>query len=76
MGNRVFDSMENMLSVIKIAAILMFLIVAGAALMGWIPGGGGKSPAFPLTAGAFFLPVTSGYGRGLFLRFTLSEGSK
>ena len=64
LGNRVFDSMENVLSVIKIAAILMFLIVAGAALMGWIPGGG-KAPAFPHTADTFF---PTGY-RGLWSGF-------
>lgn len=65
LGDRVFDSMENVLSVIKIAAILMFLIVAGAALMGWIPGGGGQLPAFPHTADTFFpagyLGVWSGF---------------
>ncbi|MGZ7444612.1 GerAB/ArcD/ProY family transporter [Paenibacillus sp. TH7-28] len=73
LGNRVFDSMENVLSVIKIAAILMFLIVAGAALMGWIPGGG-KSPAFPHTVGAFFPAGYLGLWSGFIFAFNAFGG--
>ncbi|AWB46019.1 amino acid permease [Paenibacillus sp. CAA11] len=50
-GNKLFDSIENVLSVIKIAAILMFIVIAAAALFGWIRGGGHR-PEFPHTAGA------------------------
>lgn len=52
-GNKGFDRLENILAIIKIAAILMFLIIAFIALMGWIKGGtkpqvpGISSPFFP-----------------------------
>lgn len=35
-GNKGFDRVENVLAVIKIAAILMFLVIAAALLAGWI----------------------------------------
>lgn len=38
-GNKGFDRLENILAVLKVAAILMFLIIAFIALMGWIKGG-------------------------------------
>ncbi|MCH1642499.1 amino acid permease [Paenibacillus timonensis] len=69
LGNKVFDSMENVLSVIKIAAILMFLVVAGAALMGWIPGSGGKAPVFPHTAKTFFPAGGMGLWSGFIFAF-------
>lgn len=47
-GNKGFDSVENVLSVIKIAAIVMFLGFAAAALFGWLPGGN-RQPVFPHT---------------------------
>ena len=37
-GNKGFDRLENVLAVIKIAAIVMFLVIA-AALMGWLKEG-------------------------------------
>ncbi|WP_189030750.1 amino acid permease [Paenibacillus albidus] len=46
-GNKGFDRVENVLAVIKIAAILMFLVIAVALLAGWI-GGGKYTPKFPL----------------------------
>ncbi|AJS58497.1 amino acid permease [Paenibacillus sp. IHBB 10380] len=52
-GNKGFDRVENVLAVIKIAAILMFLIIATALLAGWI-GGGKYSPKFPLNYSAIF----------------------
>lgn len=69
LGNRAFDSMENVLSVIKIAAIFMFLGVAGAALMGFIPGGGGRPPVFPHTANTFFPTGYRGLWSGLIFAF-------
>lgn len=57
-GNKGFDRLENILAVIKIAAILMFLILAATALMGWIKGG--NPPKVPLTASSFF--PTGGLG--------------
>ena len=52
-GNKGFDRLENVLAVIKIAAIVMFLVIAAAALMGWLKGGsklhvpGGLNAIFP-----------------------------
>lgn len=37
-GNKGFDRVENLLAIIKIAAILMFFVVATALLAGWIGG--------------------------------------
>ncbi|MGF6353996.1 L-asparagine transporter-like permease [Paenibacillus sp. 4624] len=37
-GNKGFDRVENVLAVIKIAAIIMFLVLAIALLAGWIGG--------------------------------------
>ncbi|AKG36388.1 amino acid permease [Paenibacillus durus] len=52
-GNKGFDRVENVLAVIKIAAILMFLIIAIGLLTGWIDGGRYK-PNVPLTAAEIF----------------------
>lgn len=52
-GNKGFDRVENILAIIKMAAIVMFLIVAAALLMGWI--GGSKFTAkVPLSYNALF----------------------
>ncbi|MDO7904851.1 amino acid permease [Paenibacillus sp. JX-17] len=53
MGTKGFDRVENVLAVIKIAAIVMFLVIAVIALLGWV-GGGKHSPSFPTTAKEFF----------------------
>ncbi|WP_426332895.1 amino acid permease [Paenibacillus silvae] len=37
-GNKGFDRVENVLAIIKIAAIIMFLVLAVALLAGWIGG--------------------------------------
>ncbi|RCX12816.1 amino acid/polyamine/organocation transporter (APC superfamily) [Fontibacillus phaseoli] len=66
-GNKGFDSVENVLSVIKIAAILLFLGMAGAALFGWIPGGGNLS--FPRTIKQFFPSGVMGLWSGLIFAF-------
>jgi len=47
-GNKGFDRVENTLAVIKLAAIIMFLILAAALLAGWI-GGGKYTPKVPLS---------------------------
>ncbi|MDT3427623.1 L-asparagine transporter-like permease [Paenibacillus forsythiae] len=52
-GNKGFDKVENVLAVIKMAAILMFLIIAASLLAGWIDGGRFK-PNVPLAAEEFF----------------------
>ncbi|KUP24138.1 amino acid permease [Paenibacillus sp. DMB5] len=45
-GNKGFDRVENVLAVIKVSAILMFLILAAAFLAGWI-GGAKYTPDMP-----------------------------
>ncbi|MEF2967499.1 amino acid permease [Paenibacillus sp. M1] len=67
LGNKGFDSIEHVLSVVKIAAILMFLAIAATALLGWIPGAG-KS-AFPRTFGQFFPSGAMGLWSGLIFAF-------
>lgn len=52
-GNKGFDRVENILAVIKVAAILMFLVIAAALLAGWI-GGGKFTPKVPLGVKALF----------------------
>ncbi|OKP85440.1 transporter [Paenibacillus helianthi] len=52
-GNKGFDRVENVLAVIKVAAILMFMVLAAALLAGWI-GGGKYTPKLPLTYKALF----------------------
>ncbi|WP_083613561.1 amino acid permease [Paenibacillus sp. P46E] len=52
-GNKGFDRVENVLAVIKVAAILMFMVLAAALLAGWI-GGGKYTPKLPLTSAALF----------------------
>lgn len=52
-GNKGFDRVENVLAVIKIAAILMFLVIAAALLAGWI-GGGKYAPKLPLSYPSLF----------------------
>ncbi|WP_342423975.1 amino acid permease [Paenibacillus sp. FSL E2-0178] len=52
-GNKGFDRVENLLAVIKVAAILMFLVIAAALLAGWI-GGGKFTPKVPLGVKALF----------------------
>lgn len=66
-GNKGFDSVENVLSVIKIAALVMFLVLAGAALFGWLPGG--EKAAFPQTLGQFFPKGWMGLWSGLIFAF-------
>lgn len=52
-GNKGFDKVEDALAVIKIAALVMFLVIAAGLLAGWI-GGGVYKPDFPLTYSEFF----------------------
>lgn len=52
-GNKGFDRVENMLAIIKMAAILMFLVIAISLLAGWI-GGAKFTPKVPLGLKALF----------------------
>ena len=58
-GNKGFDRLENVLAVLKIAAIVMFLAIAAAACFGWLRGG--ARPQLPASWGDFF----AAGGRGL-----------
>lgn len=52
-GNKGFDRVENVLAIIKVAAIVMFLLLAAALLAGWI-GGSKYTPKVPLDYPALF----------------------
>ncbi|PZD94902.1 amino acid permease [Paenibacillus sambharensis] len=53
LGTKGFERFENVFAIIKVSAIVMFLIIATAALMGWI-GTGRYTPSVPGTAGEYF----------------------
>ncbi|GAE34344.1 aromatic amino acid transporter [Halalkalibacter akibai JCM 9157] len=52
-GTKSFDRVENLLAVLKIAAILSFIIIAGLALFG-VFGQGEETATVPRTYGTFF----------------------
>ncbi|MRX71604.1 amino acid permease [Bacillus lacus] len=52
-GTKTFERMENIFAIVKIAAIVMFLIIAGLAL-GGVLDGGVKETNVPRTVGEFF----------------------
>jgi L-asparagine transporter-like permease len=54
LGTKGFDKVENILAVIKTAAIVMFIVLAGAALIGWIHGGGESQPGLATTVDEIF----------------------
>ncbi|MEK3734707.1 MULTISPECIES: amino acid permease [Paenibacillus] len=66
-GNKGFDRLENVLAVIKVAAIVMFLVIAAAALMGWLSGG--TQPKVPATAGEWFPTGALGLWSSLIFAF-------
>lgn len=47
LGTKGFDKVENVLAVTKTAAILMFIVLAIAALIGWVHGGDTHQPGMP-----------------------------
>jgi L-asparagine transporter-like permease len=53
LGTKGFNKVENILAVTKIAAIVMFIILAGIGLFGLLHGGGNK-PGVPTTMGTIF----------------------
>ncbi|MBP2240375.1 L-asparagine transporter-like permease [Cytobacillus eiseniae] len=52
-GNKGFDKVENILAIIKTAAIIMFIIIAASALFGWLDGNV-KHPGIPNSMNALF----------------------
>ncbi|QCT03087.1 amino acid permease-associated protein [Paenibacillus algicola] len=57
-GNKVFDRLENVLAVLKVAAIVMFIVIGVIALLGWLSGG--IKPNVPLSTAELF--PTGGLG--------------
>lgn len=68
LGTKGFDRVENILAIIKTAAIIMFIILASAALFGWVHGDASK-PDFPRTMGAIFPNGLKGFWSSLIYAF-------
>ncbi|MEF7437644.1 amino acid permease [Paenibacillus lautus] len=66
-GNKGFDRLENVLAVIKVAAIVMFLVIAAAAWMGWLKGG--TKPHVPGSMNALFPTGGKGVWSSLIFAF-------
>ncbi|MDL4840379.1 amino acid permease [Aquibacillus rhizosphaerae] len=67
-GTKGFDKLENLFAVIKFAAILMFIILAIAALMGWI-GGDNDQTNLPTTRTELFPGGLKGFWASLIYAF-------
>lgn len=69
LGTKGFDKVENILAVTKTAAIVMFIILAGIALIGWIQGGNDNRPGMPDGMKAFFPAGYRGFWSSLVYAF-------
>lgn len=67
-GTKGFDKIEDLLAVVKFAAIIMFIILAFAALHGWI-NGNAKQPSLPHSAGELFSGGFTGFWASLIYAF-------
>jgi L-asparagine transporter-like permease len=67
-GTNGFDKVENLLAIIKTAAIVMFIILAVAALLGWISGDP-KHPGIPKSTKEFFPEGFKGFWASLIYAF-------
>ena len=69
-GNTGFDKVENLLAIIKTSAIVMFIVLAVAALVGvgWIQGEA-HHPGIPNSAAAFFPEGLKGFWASLIYAF-------
>lgn len=67
-GTKGFDKIEDILAVVKFAAIIMFIILACAALFGLISGDA-KQPEFPLSPDALFTDGLRGLWSSLIYAF-------
>ncbi|MDQ1912847.1 amino acid permease [Paenibacillus sp. GD4] len=47
-GHKGFERTEHVFAVMKIAAILIFILIAAIGLLGWLPGGS-RAPSVPVT---------------------------
>jgi L-asparagine transporter-like permease len=52
LGTKAFERTEHIFAIIKVSAIVMFLLIAGAAVLGFITGGA-HQPRFPTTKETF-----------------------
>ncbi|GAE04929.1 amino acid permease [Paenibacillus sp. JCM 10914] len=66
-GNKAFDRLETLLACIKVAAIIMFLIIAAAAWLGWLRGG--SRPALPANWHDFYPTGAKGVWASLIFAF-------
>ena len=71
-GTKGFDKIENVLAIIKFAAIVMFIILAAAALFGWIHGDI-KHAGFPNSTEELFMMDLKDFGLPSSMPFTLME---
>ncbi|WP_436376431.1 amino acid permease [Cytobacillus sp. BC1816] len=67
-GNKGFDKVEDLFAVIKTAAIIMFIILAAAALSGVIDGDA-RHPGFPGSSGDWFPEGFKGFWSSLIYAF-------
>lgn len=67
-GTKGFERLEHLFAVIKIAAIVMFLLIAAAALIGWIDGGI-YHPKVPVTRNGFLPNGVTGLWASLIFAF-------
>ncbi|TYR79741.1 amino acid permease [Priestia megaterium] len=67
-GTKGFDKMEDILAIVKFAAIVMFIILAVSGLFGWI-GGEAKQTHFPHTADELFSGGFKGFWSSLIYAF-------
>ena len=67
-GTKGFDKIENILAVIKFAAIIMFIILAITAFFGWISGGT-KQPGLPNSVDELFIDGYKGFWSSLIYAF-------
>ncbi|MCS0789336.1 amino acid permease, partial [Cytobacillus firmus] len=67
-GNKGFDKVEDLFAVIKTAAIIMFIILAAAALSGVIDGDA-RHPGFPGSSGEWFPEGFKGFWSSLIYAF-------
>ncbi len=63
-----FERIENVFAVAKFAAIVMFIVIAAAALLGMIDGGGGR-PGLPESMEGFFPKGLKGFSAALIFSF-------
>lgn len=67
-GNKGFDKVENLLAIIKTAAIVMFIVLAAAAVFGWIHGDV-KHAGFPNSTKELFPEGWKGFWSSLIYAF-------